>query len=293
MNHEVLCQDRGVNADSPDDIVKSRKANLNSDLPAHEKFDRLLEDPDGIYVNPNTVDFTSSPVVAMRLVTKRATLAVQKTGQIVAGVPEMLSKATNAALINAAKLNAQSAQRLISATNCTFFSADIIERTNRRGIVVEMESTEQAMTQMLDRYEVLSSLQLQRNNDFAGLSDFMRYRMDELRGILDEREKRVTERESSVLQAKQKLEGDIAKFRKEKEYFVKRSPWARRWSIFVLAQISDNVLSCGFPNSKGVNRGVNVKMNFLEFQRIPKNLETSKCLILNYFIVLRRSLAIC
>jgi hypothetical protein len=223
MNSNKTTQNFVVNPAVVDTLSKSPEFNLSNDLSAHQKFDRLLEDPDGIYLNPATVDFTLSPVVAMRLVTKRATLAVQETSQIVASLPEKLTKATEAALIKADEVNMKFTKELLSETDRLFYSEEIIKGMNHTGILHEMKGILKEIKSALWRYEHLNIKHQHLNNYFSTSSEFMRESMNDPREILGEREKSVTKREADIAKENHNLEIKINSFNLKKNNFLNRS----------------------------------------------------------------------
>lgn len=145
------------NVDSVHDVTADLGASfidpapLSAEVPAPvgrvklQKPQQLLEDTRGMYSNAFTVDWTTSPITAMKL-------TIEYTEEMLREVPRAIDGIVQTALIDAADANKKSSSEIIGAFRTIFHSKNKSVNTGYKGVLPELEDRITAYGQLLGKH---------------------------------------------------------------------------------------------------------------------------------------------
>jgi hypothetical protein len=176
-----------------------------------QKPQKLIQDPCGLFSNPHTIDWTTSPITAMKL-------TMDYMGETLRFVPSVAGDVMNAALSVATKSNEVTIRKLeitsdkiIRHLQTTFYSVQPLEN-GARGILVELDGKVAAMGGRVTSFGRILAVQKSENDRLAKLVGTIVERADAIEKLIGEREAKVSSREGAINQRANALNVRIAEF---------------------------------------------------------------------------------
>lgn len=163
---------------------------------------KLLQDPQQRYSNPYTIDWTTSPIAAMRL-------TIEAAEQTVGAIPGAIDEVLRAALVDAEEANRGAVEQMTNSIRAALMG-EKRQADGFRGPLLEMRDHVFQQRDLVAQHKQGLDVHASLNQELTRLVAIMQERSQALETAITEREAALQKRENTVSQREASLKKKLA-----------------------------------------------------------------------------------
>lgn len=165
---------------------------------------KLLQDPQQRYSNPYTIDWTTTPIAAMRL-------TIEAAEQTVSEIPGTVNEVLRAALVDAEEANRDTVEQMTVSIRRALMG-EKRQADGFRGPLLEMRDQVVQQHELVAQHRQGLDVHASLNRDLTRLVKLMQERASALELAITEREAALQKRENTVSQREANLKKKLSDF---------------------------------------------------------------------------------